>query len=94
MSATHYYVWYRVAGDFVEARAAVAAVVRDVSLNSGVAGRVLVRRDDPRTWLEIYENVFDAQRFEHALTTASLRHEVARFAENGQRHVEPFVAPV
>jgi folate-binding protein YgfZ len=27
---THYYIWYRLAGDFVDARAAVAAVLRDV----------------------------------------------------------------
>jgi len=94
LSATHYYIWYRVAGDFVDARAAVAAVVRDVGLNSGVAGRVLVRRDDPRTWMEIYENVVDMQRFEQALATATVRHDVARFAEDGQRHVEPFVAAV
>ena len=94
MSATHYYIWYRVAGDFVDARAAVAAVVRDVGLNSGVSGRILVRRDDPRTWMEIYENVVDMQRFEQALTAATVRHDVARFAEGGQRHIEPFVAPI
>ena len=91
---THYYIWYRVAGDVVEARAAVAAVVRDVSLQTGVTGRMLVRRDDPRTWMEIYENVVDAPKFEQALIAGALRHEAARFAENGARHVEPFVTPV
>ena len=58
----------------------------------GVQGRVLVRRDDPRTWMEIYENVADTAAFELALAAAVQRHEAARFAEGGKRHTEPFVA--
>jgi hypothetical protein len=94
MNGTHYYVWYRVQGDFVDARASISAVLRDVSLHTGVTGRLLVRRDDPRTWMEIYENVVDAARFEQALVAAALRHDAARFAEGKERHLEPFVAPV
>lgn len=89
--STHYYVWYRVTGDPGAARAAVDALMRDVTANAGVTGRLLVRRDDPRTWMEVYDHVADAARFEAALTAGALRHEVARFAEDGERHLEPFL---
>ena len=88
---THYYIWYRIAGDVGAARAAVDALLRDVFTNAGVSGRLLVRRDDPRTWMEVYENVAQAARFEEVLTGAAIRHDLARFAENGKRHFEPFV---
>ena len=89
---TSYYIWYRVAGDTVAARTAVDALLRDVFANAGVAGRVLVRRDDPRTWMEVYENVADAARFEDVLTAGALRHDVMRWAQDGKRHLEPFLS--
>ena len=90
----HYYVWYRVTGDASAARAAVDAALHDVFRLSGVAGRVLVRRDDPRTWMEVYEHVGDDALFERELAAAVSRHHVAQHAEGGVRHVEPFVASV
>jgi hypothetical protein len=90
---SHYYVWYRVAGDPGAARGAVAALLRDVRVATGVAGRVLVRRDDPTTWMEVYEDVADVGRFEDALAAGVARHGVAGFAQGGARHAEPFVAP-
>lgn len=88
---THYYIWYRVEGDVAAARSAVDAVLRDMSIQCGVAGRVLVKRDDPRTWMEIYEKVGDAQGFEVALSVAVQRHGAGRVAEGGRRHTEAFV---
>lgn len=90
---THYYIWYRVAGDPAGARAAVDAALHDVFLQAGVSGRVLVRRDDPRTWMEVYEHVADGALFERALAAAVARHGLARHAEGDARHVEPFIAP-
>ena len=91
---THYYIWYRVAGDLAAARAAVDALLADLFLHAGVAGRVLVRRDDPRTWMEVYEHVADVPLFERELAAGVARREVTRWAEDGARHIEPFVAPV
>ncbi len=88
-----YYVWYRVSGDPTAARAAVDALLRDVFRDAGVRGRVLVRRDDPRTWMEVYEHVADASHFERELAAGVARHGMVRLAENGDRHIEPFVAP-
>ena len=54
----HVYVYYRLAGDPRGGRArAVAALLADVEARTGVGGRLLVRRDDPRTWMEVYEPV-------------------------------------
>ena len=87
---THYYIWFRVTGDVQQARAAVATLVADLQERTGVVGRLLQGRHDPRTWMEIYENVNDAGAFERELETAAARHDVARFAENGTRNVEAF----
>jgi hypothetical protein len=86
-----YYVWYRVTGDPVAARAAVDALLHDVFRHAGVRGRLLVRRDDPRTWMEVYEHVADASLFEGELAAGVARHGVARLAEGGDRHIEPFL---
>jgi hypothetical protein len=91
---THYYIWYRVQGDVIAAHAAVDGVIKDMYATVGVLGRRLVRRDDPRTWMEIYENVADARRFEEALRMAEQRRNVAEFIEGGKRHLEPFLNPV
>jgi len=90
-TATHYYIWFRVAGDLERAREAVNAVVADLNRRTGIAGRLLQGRADPRTWMEIYENVTDARAFERELDAAVTRHGVAQFAENGRRNQEAFV---
>ena len=89
----HYFVWYRIAGDAAEVRAAVNAVLHDVSLASAVTGKLFVRREDPSTWMEAYEHVTDAATFEAALDAAVIRHGLDRLVSGG-RHVERFlVAP-
>ncbi len=79
-------------GDPNAARAIVDAMVDDIAHCSGTRGRVLVRRDDSRTWMEVYEGVTDPARFEQELAAAVLRHDATRWAEQGLRHTEPFVA--
>lgn len=93
-AVTHYYIWYRIHGDAAQVRHAVDAMLADVYLRAGVQGRVLVGRDDPRTWMEIYEHVADTQLFERELTGAVARHGTAAYAERHERHTEAFVAPV
>jgi hypothetical protein len=90
---THYYIWYRVHGDPGAARHAVDATLADVFIHAGVQGRVLVRRDDPRTWMEVYEHVADTRLFEDELARALARHGAAAYAEGNVRHTEAFVAP-
>lgn len=96
MSATarnvHYYVWYRVLAAPDNARRAVAALQDDLAQQTGIRGRVLVRRDDPGTWMEIYEGVAAPAQFEPALAAAVDRHRAADYAHDRARHTEAFVA--
>ncbi len=88
----HYYIWYRMHGNHADAQRVIATLLDDVAARTAVRGRVLVRRDDPTTWMEIYEGVTAPEDFEHALAEAAACHGAAAIAENGSRHVEVFVA--
>jgi hypothetical protein len=88
----HIYVYYRVGRDCAAARATVAALFADVERATGVAGRLLARADDPRTWMEVYEPVIQVGPFGRALAAAVRSHQAAALAEGGRRHVERFAA--
>jgi len=89
---THFYVWYTVRGDLREAVIAVHALLEAVEARTGVAGRLLARRDEPATWMEVYEDVDDAGRFGRALDALAVEHGVVAFVEGGRRHTERFAA--
>jgi hypothetical protein len=88
-----YYIYYRVE----PARATVAeARVRELQTaldcRTGVAGRLLKKRDDPHLWMEVYEEVEDPARFEETL--AQLVEEKGLgdlLAPGAERRVECFV---
>jgi hypothetical protein len=90
--AAQYYVWYRMTGDPREAAAVVAALQANVAQRTGVTGRLLRRRDDASLWMEIYEAVDDTVAFARALEAAGRAVDIERFAIDGVRHVEAFVA--
>jgi hypothetical protein len=65
-----------------------AALARE----TGVAGRLMRRADDPATWMEVYEAVPDAVEFDRRLAAAVARFAVDRLLDaDAQRHVERFV---
>jgi hypothetical protein len=73
-----YYIYYRVPpGNAASARAAVGALQRELAETTGVGGRLLRRRDDETTWMEIYERVPDGARFEAKLEELVGRHRIA-----------------
>jgi len=73
-----YYIYYRVpAANAVRARAAVSALQRELSDITGIGGRLLRRRDDGVTWMEIYEDVQDGTRFEAELAKLVERYGLA-----------------
>jgi hypothetical protein len=79
-----YYIYYRVpAENAVRARAAVSAVQRELSEATGIGGRLLRRRDDETTWMEIYENVTDSARFEAQIAQLVERHGLAALLAPG-----------
>jgi len=88
-----YFIYYRAAGDDSALRAAVDAMQQALARETGVPGRLMRRADDPTTWMEVYEPVRDAPRFERSLAAAVARFELDRLlAADAQRHVERFVA--
>jgi len=62
----------------------VRLLLRSVEAATGVRGRWMRRRDEPTTYMEIYEDVRDEQAFE-----ALLEREAAKLGL--ERHVERFV---
>ena len=90
--STSYYVYYKVPpANAVRARDAVRALQRELSDATGVAGRLLRRRDDETTWMEIYEDVPDATRFEAKLAELADRHGIpALLAAGSSRKQEIF----
>jgi uncharacterized protein DUF4936 len=87
-----YYVYYKVPREnAARARDAIERLQRDLAAATGVHGRLLRRRDDETTWMEIYEDVRDAARLESALDELARRHGVsALLASGGARRQEVF----
>lgn len=82
---TSYYVYYRIeAGRLPALRREVERLFDAIEGATGVRGRWLRRRDEPATYMEVYENVSDDRGFE-----ALLEREAAGLGL--QRHVERFV---
>ena len=74
----NFYIYYRVPAQNSErARVAVNALQRELSEITGTGGRLLRRRDDETTWMEIYENVPDTVRFEAEIAKLVERHGLA-----------------
>lgn len=68
MTGTSYYVYYKVdASRLGELRRAVDELFGAVERACGVRGRWMRRRDDPATYMEVYEGVTDEMAFEGVL---------------------------
>jgi hypothetical protein len=88
--ALTYCIYYRVAQPG-RARKLVDQVLTTVQTGTGIAGRLLQRRDDSSTWMEIYENVADAGAFERCLAAALDTVDFAAVVAAGdERHMECF----
>lgn len=74
---TSYYIYYRVPpANAARTREAVGALQHELSEATGIGGRLLRRRDDETTWMEIYESVPDGTRFELKLAELVERHGI------------------
>lgn len=64
----NYYVYYKIPpGQLEDFRACVQALFSLVERQCGVRGRWMRRRDDPSTYMEVYEDVQDEAAFEALL---------------------------
>jgi Domain of unknown function (DUF4936) len=82
---TNYYVYYRVDAERAgPLKAAIEKLLEKIQKQTGIRGRWMRRRDDPSTYMEIYEGVADDPAFE-----ALLERETAGLGL--ERRVERFV---
>lgn len=78
----NYYVYYKLAPERVdEARVVVESAFSVIEKQSGVRGRWMRRRDDPSTYMEVYEGVQDEAAFEALLEREGSKLGVQRHAE-------------
>ena len=90
-----YYIYYRILADrTADARRVVDALQADVLRETGVRGRLLNRRDDPATWMEIYDGIAEEKAFHLALDAAVERRGFAAILAPGSRRVTEVFAPV
>ena len=81
---TNFYVYYRVDAARLEAvRSSVQELFKKIESGTGVRGRWMRRRDDPSTYMEVYEGVTDDAKFEALLSREAaglgLERRVERF---------------
>jgi hypothetical protein len=89
-----YYIYYRIPAERVaEAKRIVSALQAELLQETGVQGRLLHRRDDPSTWMEIYEGVADEKAFHGALDAVVGRSGFAAVLAPGSRRVTEVFGP-
>ena len=82
---THYYVYYKIEPQkLAEVRGVVEKLFKTIEKQCRVRGRWMHRRDDPTTYMEVYEDVKEVAAFE-----ALLEREGAKLGV--QRKLERFV---
>ena len=88
----NYYIYYKVPPERVSAlRPMVEHLFSTVEKRLGVRGRWMRRRDDPETYMEVYENVDDQAHFEWELADIADKLKVKEFLEpDTTRHCECF----
>jgi uncharacterized protein DUF4936 len=78
----NYYVYYKVEAERVAAvRSAVNDLFAKVEKQFGIRPRWMRRRDDPATYMEVYEDVKDERAFAALLEREAAKFGVARKIE-------------
>jgi hypothetical protein len=79
---TNYYVYYRVdAEKIVFLQGEIKNLFEEIQKQTGVSGRWMHRRDDPLTYMEVYEGVKDEVAFEALLERESAKLGLQRKTE-------------
>ncbi len=82
------YIYYRIDGNFLSFEQSARKIMAQIESELDIKGRLLQRRDDAQTWMEIYEPVTDPA----ALTQALARAVAADASWQGvMRHAECFM---
>jgi len=79
---TNYYVYYRVDAARIDAlRPSVEELFKVIERETSIRGRWMRRRDDPLTYMEVYEGVSDDKAFDVLLERESGRLGLERRTE-------------
>jgi uncharacterized protein DUF4936 len=79
---TNYYVYYRVDSASIDSiRSLVLKIFKSVKEKTGIQGRWMRRRDDPSTYMEVYEGVKDGAAFEALMQLEGVKLGVPRRLE-------------
>ena len=79
---THFYVYYRVdPRQADEIRRSVEKLFGKIKAETNIQGRWMRRRDDPSTYMEVYEDVSDEKAFEAVLEREAASLGVTRKTE-------------
>jgi hypothetical protein len=94
MSAVSCYVYYRIAPEqAARAREAVAEALATLEQRHGVIGRLMSGAEEPLLWMEVYENLHDADRVLGELDGLLAERRFDAFLAPGSaRKTERFVA--
>jgi hypothetical protein len=91
-TVVNFYVYYRVAAERTAlARRQIGSLQDHMAASTGIRGRLMTKRGEPALWMEVYENILDAEPFEQALLAAV--HELRideLLVEGSKRHLECF----
>jgi len=78
----NYYVYYKISPERLEdLRTQVKRLFSEIERKTGVRGRWMRRRDDPATYMEVYEGVKDESGFEALLEREGAKLGVSRKVE-------------
>ncbi len=78
----NYYVYYKVEPEVLALlRASVEEMFARIEKQTGIRGRWMHRRDDPLTYMEVYEDVKDEKAFEALLEREGAKLGVPRKVE-------------
>ena len=89
----HYYIYYQVYADDAETELQVRSLLSKLACRCGVHGYLLKRRDDPLTWMEVYESIQDGNAFELQINRIVAELDVSMFI-NGKRVIECFTGNI
>jgi hypothetical protein len=93
--ACSYYVYYRVdPAKTAATEPRIRELLEAVRKATGIDGRLMTKRGEPNLWMEVYENVPDASKFEWELAEAVGHLKIQEFLLPGTpRHIEIFEEP-
>ncbi|HEV7390145.1 MAG TPA: DUF4936 family protein [Burkholderiales bacterium] len=83
--AYSYHVQYRVDRSVRECEQRVLELLSIIKSRTAITGRLLKKRAEPFSWMEVYENVRDDALFELALENAASQLSIRRYLEPGSR---------